>query len=282
MELGYMLLVGLSMVQVLLIYLKLYMTQTYTIQDIVFSMATLFALLIGFFVPFGISVVGIFIFMVGYFVWLVTYAPVNVLTLTWLLIIPVNILIAAFIKTRLIRTQRIMERLEALKDTNPEIDLDTNLGNKDALEDAVMKQSNLARRYSEHYGFSMAMFKIEFLPLVLESLGSERYAQLLLELSNTIQQQIRYEDYKFSIEDGRFIILCPMTSREHFHVVTDRIKNAMMDLAFMDKKGLPLKLVVRAGAMEFQKEHFSHYERIDEVIAALERRTETDLVGEYI
>ena len=59
----------------------------------------------------------------------------------------------------------------------------------------------------------------------------------------------------------------------------DRIKVAMMNVPFRDKKGMSLKLVVRAGGLVFQKEQFSRYENIDDVISALERNTETDLIG---
>ncbi|WP_262988423.1 hypothetical protein, partial [Enterococcus faecium] len=65
-------------------------------------------------------------------------------------------------------------------------------------------------------------------------------------------------------------------------VLTQRIKNAMMELSFVDKKGNELQTVIRSGALIFQKENFSKYEDIDAVIAALERNTETDLIGEYI
>ncbi|MNI64956.1 GGDEF domain protein [compost metagenome] len=165
---------------------------------------------------------------------------------------------------------------------NPIIDLDTTLGNKEALADTLIKQSNLAKRYSEQYGFCMAMFKIDFLPIVQEALGPDRYAQLLLKLSGTIQKQIRYEDYKFFVEEGRFIILCPMMNHEYLQLLTDRIKTAMMEIDFPDKKDQPLKLVVRTGAVVFHKEQFDKYENLDGVIAALERKTETDLIGEYI
>ncbi|UNK18309.1 GGDEF domain-containing protein [Paenibacillus sp. N3/727] len=281
-ELGYFLLIILVMVQELIIYWNMYLNQSFTWSDVLYSVATLAALLAGFLLPIGISTVGIFIFLVSYFVWLSTYAPVNVLTLSWILLIPANVIIAAFIRSVLIRSRRFIERLEALKTTNPEIDLETTLGNKDALADTLIKQSNLANRYADQYSFCMAMFKIEFLPLVQESLGSQRYAQLLLELSGTIQGQIRFEDYKFSLDKGRFIILCPLTKPEYLQNLTERIKLAMMDMAFTDKHGKPLKLVVRAGALVFQKEQFSKYGNIDAVIGALERNTETDLIGEYI
>ncbi|MEC0370999.1 diguanylate cyclase domain-containing protein [Paenibacillus chibensis] len=282
LELGYVLLIALTMVQELLIFLKIYLDQSYTTLDAAFSMALLAALLIGFIIPMGISVVVVFVYMVSYFVWLTTYAPLNVLTFSWMLLVPANLLIAAFIKSGLIGSKRWMERMNEMKGILPQVDIDTSLGNKEALEETVQKQSNLAKRYADRYGFSMAMFKIDFLPLVQESLGSQLYSRLLLELSATIQKQIRYEDYKFAISKGRFIILCPMLGQENLHMLTSRIKNALMNMVFLDKRGQELKLVIRAGALVFQKEQFGKYEHIDEVIAALERNTETDLIGEYI
>lgn len=279
---GYASLIGLAVIQQLVVYLKIYMNQSYTTLDVVFSIASLGALVLGFVIPVGVSVVAGFVYLVSYFVWLVTYADVNVLTFSWWLLIPANVAVAAFIKASLVRSARVMERLQELQERNPQIDPDTSLGNKEALTDTVIKQSNLARRYSEQYGFSMAMFKIEFLPLVLESLGSVRYAQFLLELSNTIQKQIRYEDYKFYVDRGRFVIICPMTDAGYLPVLTGRIKKAMMDLQIIDKNGNELQTVIRSGALVFQKEQFGKYEDIDAVIAALERNTETDLIGEYI
>ncbi|WP_091012426.1 diguanylate cyclase domain-containing protein [Paenibacillus amylolyticus] len=279
---GYALLIGLALMQQLMIYLKVYMDQSYTAGDMIFSMVSLGALVFGLFLPVGVSVVTGFVYLVSYFVWLVTYADANVLVFSWWLLIPANVAVAAFIKASLLRSARVVERLQDMQDRNPEIDLDTSLGNKGALADTLIKHSNLARRYSEKYGFSIAMFKIEFLPLVMESLGSVRYAQFLLEISGTIQKQIRYEDYKFFVDRGRFVIICPMVNVEYLPLLTQRIKKAIMDLQIIDKKGNELQTVIRSGALVFQKEQFSKYDDIDAVIAALERNTETDLIGEYI
>ncbi|MEO2256205.1 diguanylate cyclase [Paenibacillus amylolyticus] len=279
---GYALLIGLALMQQLMIYLKVYMNQSYTTGDMIFSIVSLGALVFGLFLPVGVSVVAGFVYLVSYFVWLVTYADANVLVFSWWLLIPANVAVAAFIKASLLRSARVVERLQDMQDRNPEIDLDTTLGNKGALADTLIKHSNLARRYSEKYGFSIAMFKIEFLPLVMESLGSVRYAQFLLEISGTIQKQIRYEDYKFFVDRGRFVIICPMVNEEYLPLLTQRIKKAIMDLQIIDKKGNELQTVIRSGALVFQKEQFSKYDDIDAVIAALERNTETDLIGEYI
>ncbi|WFR63871.1 diguanylate cyclase [Paenibacillus amylolyticus] len=279
---GYALLIGLALMQQLLIYLKVYMDQSYTTGDMIFSIVSLGALVFGLLLPVGVSVVTGFVYLVSYFVWLVTYADANVLVFSWWLLIPANVAVAAFIKASLLRSARVVERLQDMQDRNPEIDLDTSLGNKGALADTLIKHSNLARRYSEKYGFSIAMFKIEFLPLVMESLGSVRYAQFLLEISGTIQKQIRYEDYKFFVDRGRFVIICPLVNVEYLPHLTQRIKKAIMDLHMIDKKGNELQTVIRSGALVFQKEQFSKYEDIDAVIAALERNTETDLIGEYI
>ncbi|MWV46378.1 diguanylate cyclase [Paenibacillus sp. HJL G12] len=282
LALGYVLLIALIMVQEMLLFLKMHLNASYTTMEFVLSLAGLAALLVGFIIPLGVSVVLAFVFLVSYFVWLTTYAPFNVLTFSWMLLIPANMLIAAFIKSGLIGSKRWMERMEEMKGSHPQVDIDTALGNKEALADTLQKQSNLARRYTDRYGFSMAMFKIDFLPLVQESLGSQQYSRLLLEMSDTIQKQIRYEDYKFSISKGRFIILCPMLGQENLHMLTKRVKNAMMAVDILDKRGGKLKLVVRAGALVFHKEQFGKYEHIDQVIYALERNTETDLIGEYI
>lgn len=281
-ELGYFLMIALVIIQELIFYWNIYDRQVLTVSEVVFSVATLISLLVGFILPVGVTAVLIFVFLVSYFVWLSTYATIGVLTLSWMLLIPANVIIAAFIRSVLIQNSRFIERLEALKTRNPDIDLDTSLGNKDAFSDTLVKQSNLANRYSDQYSFSLAMFKIEFLPLVQESLGSQRYSQLLLELSQTIQGQIRFEDYKFSLDHGRFIILCPLTKPENLKNLTERIKLAMMNMPFTDKHGNPLKLVIRAGALVFQQDQFEKYEDSDAVIRALERNTETDLIGEYI
>ncbi|WP_427179555.1 diguanylate cyclase domain-containing protein [Paenibacillus sp. TC-CSREp1] len=279
---GYAILIGLAILQQLLVYLQLYMNQSYTLLHIVLSTASLAALALGLLLPVGVSVVLGFVYLVIYFVWLVTFADSNILVFSWWLLIPANLAISAVIKRRLVRSARIIERLEQMKDHNPEIDLDTTLGNKQALGDTLIKQSNLARRYSDCYGFCIAMFKIEFLPLVMESLGSVRYAQFLLEISQTIQKQIRYEDYKFFVDRGRFVILCPMVNTDYLPMLTRRIKKNVMDLEVLDKRGNELQTVIKSGALVFQKEQFSKYDNIDTVLAALERNTETDLIGEYI
>ncbi|MGQ3480197.1 GGDEF domain-containing protein [Paenibacillus sp. TY11] len=279
---GYILLIGLAILQVLLVYVNVFWDQSFTIIELVFSTGCLAALLLGFLVPAGVSAVCIFVYMVAYLVWFTSYAEVDVLSFSWLWLPPANMTAAAFIKAGLIRNKRLMERLEELQRRNPEMDLDTSLGNKEAFAETLVKQSNLANRYSDTYNFCLAMLKIEFLPMVQESLGSQGFARLLASLSEGIQKQIRYEDYKFALDQGRFIVLLPMTNHEYLKALTDRIKNALMDTSFQDRKGRELKLVIRAGALVFTKEQFSKYENADAVISALERNTETDLIGEYI
>lgn len=279
---GYTLLIALAMVQQLLVFWNVYLEQQFGTVELLITIGSLIALLAGFWLPRGIAVVLTFVFLVSYFVWVVTFAPTNPLTIMELFLIPATLLIATLIKAGLIRNRRLVERLEELHNITPQVDLDTTLGNKDALTESLVKHSNLARRYPEQYNFCIAMFKIEFLPLVQESVGSSGYARLLLTLSDTIQKQIRFEDYKFAIDNGRFIILCPMTNKDYLQPLTRRIRDAMMNIQFPDRKGQELQLVVRSGALVFQPEEFSKYANIDDVIASLERNTETDLIGEYI
>lgn len=279
---GYVLLLALAIVQETLVYIHVFINQSFTWMELVFAIGCLAALLLGFLAPAGFSAVVTFIYIVAYFVWLATYAEVNVLSFSLLWQIPANVAAAAFIKAGLVRNKRMMERLEELQHKHPEVDLATLLGNKEAFKETLVKQSNLAHRYSETYNFCLAMFKIEFLPMVQEALGSQGYARLLASLSEAIRKQIRYEDYKFALDGGRFIVLLPMTNQAYLKALTDRIKNALMDIPFQDRNGRELKLVIRAGALVFAKEQFRKYGDADAVISKLERNTETDLIGEYI
>lgn len=282
LQLGYILLIMLVLVQEVFVFWHIQNTQAFTTVDLIFNVVALLGLVAGVVLPFGVTVVSIFVYFVVYLVWLATYAPSEVITITWLLVIPANMLVAALIKTYFIRSHQFVERLENLEQRNPQIDLDTALGNKLAFADAFVKQSNLARRYPDKYNFCIALFKIEFLPLVQESLGAEGYSDLLLNLSETIQKQLRYEDYKFSIDGGRFVVICPLTRPEFLDALTDRIKWAMMDMPVTDLKGGHLKLVIRAGTLVFQPDQLSKYETADDIINTLERSTETDLIGEFI
>ncbi|WP_334072531.1 MULTISPECIES: GGDEF domain-containing protein [Paenibacillus] len=279
---GYVLLIGLAIVEELLVYVNVFRDQSFTLSELVFSIGCLAALLLGFLLPVGVTAVCIFVYMVAYLVYFTAYAEADVLSFSWLWLLPANMTAAALIKAGLIRNKRLMERLEELQRRNPEVDLDTSLGNKEAFAATLVKQSNLASRYADTYNFCLAMFKIEFLPMVREALGSQGYARLLASLSEGIQKQIRYEDYKFALDQGRFIVLLPMTNHASLKALTERIKKALMDTPFQDRKGRELKLIIRAGALVFTKEQFGKYEHADAVISALERNTETDLIGEYI
>ncbi|MDO3409946.1 diguanylate cyclase [Saccharibacillus sp. CPCC 101409] len=280
--LGYTLLILLAMAQQGIAYAYLYTHAAAGPAVPLFVAAGLLTLLLGFALPGGAAVVLTFTGLVAYFVWLVTYAPANLLTWSWLLLYPANTAAAVFLKRNIIRTRQLADRIGTLQSINPDVDFDTALGSDSALASTLVKQSNLARRYPDRYGFCILLFKIDFLPLVREALGAPGYSRLLLELSETIQRQIRFEDYKFGIGSGRFVVICPLARPDDVDAMKERIKNAMMDTEILNMDGRPLKFVIRAGALVFQAEQFDKYADVNAVLAALERNAETDLIGEYI
>lgn len=279
---GYTLLTLLLILQQVGIFMHVSQEQGFTASELLISSLSLVALLLGFLVSGGITAVCVFVFMVAYFVWLVTLADKNWITLQSFLWIPGSMVVASVIREGLIQQKRLAQRMEDLRLRNPEVDFDTTLGNTEAFKDTLIKQTNLANRYSDQYHFCIAMFKIEFLPLVRETLGSGGYAELLLELSDTIQTHIRYEDYKFYVDKGRFIVIFPLTKKEHLRSLTERIKNALMDVKLLSRRDKELNLIIRSGALVFSKDQFNEYEDYEAVLAALVRNAETDLIGEYI
>ena len=279
---GYTLLTLLLILQQAGIFMHVSQEQGFTTMEFLISSLSLVALVLGFLVSGGITAVCVFVFMVAYFVWLVTLADMNWITLQSFLWIPGSMVVASVIREGLIQQKRLAQRMEDLRLRNPEVDFDTSLGNTEAFKDTLIKQTNLANRYSDQYHFCIAIFKIEFLPLVRETLGSGGYAELLLELSDTIQTHIRYEDYKFYVDKGRFIVIFPLTKKEHLRSLTERIKNALMDVTLLSRRDKELNLIIRSGALVFSKDQFNDYEDYEAVLAALERNAETDLIGEYI
>lgn len=279
---GYTLLTLLMILQQAGIFMQVSKEQGFTTMELLISSLSLISLLLGFLVPGGVTAVCVFVFTVAYFVWLVTLAEVNWITLQSFLWIPGSMVVASVIRDGFIQQKRLDQRIEVLRLRNPEVDVDTSLGNTDAFKDTLVKQTNLANRYSDQYHFCIAMFKIEFLPLVRETLGSQGYAELLLELSDTIQTHIRYEDYKFYVDKGRFVVIFPLTKKEYLRSLTKRIKNALMDVKLVSRRDKDLNLIIRSGALVFSKDQFSGYEDFEAVLAALERNAETDLIGEYI
>lgn len=279
---GYSLLTILLILQQVGIFMHVSQEQGFTTMELLISSLSLVSLLLGFLVPGGVTAVCVFVFMVAYFVWLVSLAEANWITLQSFLWIPGSMVVASVIREGLIQQKQLARRIEDLRLRNPEVDVDTSLGNTDAFKDTLIKQTNLANRYSDQYHFCIAIFKIEFLPLVRETLGSQGYAELLLELSDTIQTHIRYEDYKFYVDKGRFIVIFPLTKKEHLKSLTERIKNALMDVKLLSRKDKDLNLIIRSGALVFSKDQFNDYGDFEAVIAALERNAETDLIGEYI
>lgn len=282
LDIGYTLLVLLVLMQETALFLHLYWYQQYTVMEMIVSLAIVPAVLIGYYLPLGVSIIVTFVFLVSYLVWLATFAPANAIIYSWYALIPASLLATAFIRQNLIRTKNIAERLQDLEKRIPEVDLDTSLSNRESFTFTLIKQANLAKRYPEQFHFSLSMFKIEFLPLVQELLGREGYAQFLLQLSDAIQQQLRYEDYKFWIGEGRFVVLCPLTNPDYLGVMTERIKNALLQIEVMDKNNQVLQFVLRAGSMPFHPEKFVSADDVDAIIALLERETETDLVAEYV
>lgn len=113
---GYVLLVGLAILQELLIYLNVFRDQSFTLLYLSWD-SPLDALRLCCW-AFGpaevISAVGIFVYIVAYFVWLTTHAEVDVLSNSWLWLLPANVAVATFIKSGLmflIRESRMCESL---------------------------------------------------------------------------------------------------------------------------------------------------------------------------
>lgn len=273
---AYVVLIGIASLQQVVLYLHSHVHGSYQLTELLLLIGSLMALAAGLLLSTGKTIICVGVFLIAYPIWLISYSKIGAWNLFWLLLIPGNAIIASCIQS-LLRRESPAESLYGPQSTSPGLKLCTNLGNKEALAEAVMRHSNLARRFPECYSLCIMMFKVEPQPSDTESLDSVSCARLLMDLSNSIHRELRFDDYTFFIGEGRFVILCPMMNEDYIQLLIGRLKRALMEVEYINSQGQRIQIIVRSGAMVFQLEQWEQYQCIDTVISELEHHSRTDL-----
>lgn len=273
---AYVVLISIASLQQVALYLHSRIHGAYQLTELLLLIGSLVALVAGLLLSVRRTIICVGMFLIAYPIWLVSYNNIGAWNLFWLLLIPGNAIIASRIQT-LLRRESPTESLYGPQSTSPGLRLCTNLGNKEALQEAVMRHSNLARRFPECYSLCIMMFKVKPQPADTEPLDSVGCARLLMDLSNSIQRELRFDDYTFFIGEGRFVILCPMMNEDYVQLLIGRLKAALMQVEYINSQGHHIQIIVRSGAMVFQLEQWEQYPCIDTVISELEHHSRTDL-----
>lgn len=273
---AYVVLIGIASLQQVALYLHSHVHGSYQLTELLLLIGSLVALAAGLLLSTRKTTIYVGVFLIVYPIWLVSFNKIGTWNLFWLLLILGNAIIASCIQS-LLRRESPAESLYGPQSTSPGLRLCTNLGNKEALAEAVMRHSNLARRFPECYSLCIMMFKVKPQPSDTEPLDSVGCARLLMDLSNSIHREIRFDDYTFFIGEGRFVILCPMMKEDYIQLLIGRLKRALMEVEYINSQGQHIQIIVRSGAMVFQLEQWEQYQCIDTVISELEHHSRTDL-----
>ncbi|MGL5384228.1 MAG: diguanylate cyclase domain-containing protein [Culicoidibacterales bacterium] len=259
---------------------------TYQFQEFTMIMFFLSLLIpIGSFIGFFFGIVPSLIYVVSVVVSaaiLAVLQPFIVSTFMYLTIGITAILtiIASFANLSYQREYKKLKNLQTAEQSAQVIDPITKLSTEQALVDLLVKQSHLAKRY-EQYTFTIAMIRLDFIQTTKNLLGKHEYAELLSRISMILQSQIRVEDYKFSVQEGVFILLLPLTPKSEFNIIDKRIKAKITEIELFDRNRKLFIPTIRSGVISYEAQMFDDFQNWEVLAVQLQRQTEIDIEAEY-
>lgn len=265
----------------LIIYLFVYQTQSYTFNMFLLTIAIFLGSFIGFFfgVLAGFVYIGLFfLFAIG----IAVFIPeaVNAFAYFVLFFVPFITIIAAYTHQSYQKEQKQLLALQKKAAQISVVDPLTELDTLQPLVDLLIKQSHLAKRY-DHYTFSVAMVRIDFLETTRNILGQQSYQLLLREISQILKSEIRIEDYKFTVTEGTFVIVLPLTAKQHFQVVDERIKMRFDTIELFDRNHKKFKPTIKTGVIMYEPHKFEDFQKFEKIFLELQKQTEVDITPEY-
>lgn len=265
----------------LIIYLFVYQTQSYTFNMFLLTISIFLGSFIGFFfgVLAGFVYIGLFfLFAIG----IAVFVPeaVNAFAYFVLFFVPFVTIVAAYTHQSYQKEQQLLISLQEKSEQIPSVDSLTELNTLQPLVDLLIKQSHLAKRY-DYYTFSVAMIRIDFLETTKNILGQESYRLLLREISQILKSEIRIEDYKFTITEGTFIIVLPLTMKQHFQVIDERIKVRFDSIELLDRNHKKFKPTMKTGVIMYESQKFEDFQKFEKIFLELQKQTEVDITAEY-
>jgi len=141
----------------------------------------------------------------------------------------------------------------------------TQCGNRLALDEALQREIDLARRYSDP--FSLVMFDVDHFKTINDSHGHAAGDKLLKKISETVRQHLRVTDLLFRYGGDEFVVLMHRTSAKAAKMVADKIRTAIEELS-LENNDAKLAASLSMGVSEFND---------DDSINTLCERTDTAL-----
>lgn len=280
-ETSYLVLIVIFIVQIFLLFLDIYMTQRFTIENFTIIVVQLIAILFSYF--WGLLPAAIFstIYILGYIVYAVYgEKQTSLISYSLMLFVPLSIIYSGSMNRTRREIINDLNKLADLEEMKLKLDPNTNLENESAFREVLSKQVNLAYRYEE-YKFSLYMFRLEFIETLRNLLDVKEFNNLLEEIAEVIQGSIREEDYKFSVNGDRFVIITPLTSSSDIAPAIRRILERVERINIRDRYGDEINITLKAGGLDYSRDGHEMFKDYKRALLELQKATEVDVYGEY-
>lgn len=280
-ETSYVALITISIVQIFLAFLNIYNTQSFSIENFTVVIIGLISILIAYF--WGLTPAAIF--SIGYIIGGIIYVfnvetKISMISYILWFFVPLSTIFAGNMNRIRKEIVSSLAKLEQLKIKELKIDANTSLENEYAFKEVLLKNANLAKRYS-NYSFSTFMFRLEFIDTLRILLEVREFNSLLESIAEVIQKSIREEDYKFIVSNNRFVIITPLTSTKDITPAIRRILEGVGKLNIKDKNGDKIDITLKAGGLDYSENNKEVFEDYKKLLLALQKATEVDIYGEY-
>lgn len=98
----------------------------------------------------------------------------------------------------------------------------TGLFNRFKLEETITNELETATRYNRSFG--VIIFDIDFFKSVNDNFGHQVGDEILVNISQTVQQQIRHSDTLFRWGGEEFILICLEVNRSEIELIAENIR----------------------------------------------------------
>lgn len=280
-ETSYLFLVSLLITQIFLIFINIYYTQTFTIENFTVVVIQLLSILLSYFIGIVPATLFSIVYVVSYVFYIMTGEQnINIITYILLFFVPLSTIYAGNMNRSRKEIINDLIKLDELENMKLKMDPLTNLENEYAFKELISKYSNLAYRYPE-YTFSVSMFRLEFIETLRTLLDAKEFSKLIEDIAEVIQSSIREEDSKFIVSNDRFVIITPMTSYNHIKPAVRRVVEASRKFSIKNKDGDMVDIVLKVGGFDYSKDRHDLFKDPKNILLELQRETEVDVYGEY-
>ena len=150
--------------------------------------------------------------------------------------------------------QSVIEERETLKtrvaELNP-IDAATGMLNRRALFQNLEQQASRSRRYGN--AMSVMIFRLSNLLDYIRKYGNEHADELLLKVSQTLNDMMRWADVLGRLDKNEFLFILPETSEAATEELREKIREHLGKVELPDVKDNEFKLIMEFGMAQWRK-----------------------------